>query len=332
MSTRKVTIDISLRSYLLAASVFLGILFFQHIYGILLVLFVAFLVNIAVSPAINFFESKKIPRSISALLILLLIFSLLIVLVVSLITPLIQQTTGFLTQLPNLVNRLTSYNIDFSSLLSPEITSAPRSMIRIATGTFSSLLAFVSLIVISYYMVQDRPNLKKHLTTLFGESTAEVYLHAISEVEVRLGSWVRGELILMALIGVINYVGFVLIGIPSAIPLAVIAGILELVPTVGPTIAAIPAVLVGLSISPTHALMTLGLALLAHQLENHIFVPKVMQHAVGLPPVVTIVVLSIGFRLGGPLLAVLSLPLVISLRVVYAHLHHPTKKEEVLPV
>lgn len=333
MSAKKVTVDISLKSYLIGVGVLLGLVFFQHIFSILILLFVSFLLTVAVKPLVNFLERKGIPRSLSAFLILFLLFSGLITLVVSLISPLISQTITFLQQLPPLIERLAPYNIDLSSLLTPQLTSAPENVVKFALGTFSSLLAFFTLVVISYYMVQDHTNLKKNLISLFGEKNGEIYFQAIDEVEVRLGSWVRGELFLMVLVGTLNYLGFVLIGLPSAIPLAVIAGFLEIIPNVGPTVAAIPAIIVGFSISPTHGLMVLGLSILVQQLENNVFVPKVMQRAVGLHPVFTIVVLSIGFRLGGPLLAILALPLVLSVRVIYSHLRRRQKeelKEEVL--
>lgn len=326
-SVRKVTVDISLRSYLLGVGVFLGLVFFQHIFGLLVLLFVSFLVTVAIKPLVNSLEKRKVPRPLSAFLILLLIFSGIITLAVSLISPLISQTMAFLQQLPPLIERLAPYHIDLSSLLTPQLTTAPGNVIKLAVGTFSGLLTFFTLVVISYYMIQDHTNLKKNLVSLFGDSNGETYFQAINEVEIRLGSWVRGELFLMVLVGTLNYIGFTLIGLPSAIPLAVIAGLLEIVPNVGPTVAAIPAVLVGLSISPTHALITTGLAILIQQLENNVFVPKVMQKAIGIHPVVTIVVLSIGFRLGGPILAILALPLILSVRVVYSHLRHHQKEE-----
>lgn len=320
MSTRKVTINISLKSYLLGAAVVLSIFFFQHILSLISLLFVAFLVSIAVGPLVNFLEKKRVPRSISSFLILLFLFSGIATLAVSLISPLINQTTAFLAQLPPLIEKLAPYNIDFSSILTPQFSTAG-GVIKIALGTFSGVIAFFTLIVIAYYMIQDRPNLEETLVNLFGETKGNVYFHAVSELELRLGAWVRGELFLMALVGSLNYVGFLLIGLPSAIPLAVIAGLLELIPNVGPTVAAIPAVIVGFSISPTIGFMTVGLAILVQQLENNLFVPKVMQKAIGLHPVVTIVVLSVGFKLGGPILAILALPLVLSIRVLFAHLH-----------
>lgn len=327
MTNKKVTVDLSVRSYLLAVVVLLSIVFFQNILSILILVFVSFLIAVAVVPFVNFLEKRHIPRGFSTFIILLLIFSGLITLAVSMISPLISQTISFLQQLPPLVEKLAPYNINLSSALSPQITSAPGNVIKLAAGTFSSLLALFTVIVISYYLVAERSRLKDHLESWFDSARAHRYLHLVEEMEKRLGAWVRGQIFLMLLVGFLSYIGFFLIGLPSAVPLAVIAGILELLPNVGPTVAAVPAVIVGFSISPTHGLLALGLTILIQQLENNIFVPKVMQHATGLHPVATILVLMIGYRLGGPLLAILALPLVLSLRLVISHLHSSSSKE-----
>lgn len=326
-TSKKVTVDLSVRSYLLAIIAFLSILFFQNILGILILVFVSFLIAVAVLPFVNALEKRRIPRGLSTFVILLLIFSGLITLAVSLISPLVSQTIVFLQQLPPLIERLAPYNIDLSSALTPQLTSAPGNVLRLAAGTFSSLLALFTVIVISYYLVAERTRLKTYLESWFDTARAKKYLHSVEELEKRLGAWVRGQIFLMFLVGFLSYIGFVLIGLPSAVPLAVIAGVLELLPNVGPTVAAIPAVIVGFSISPTHGLLTLGLTILVQQLENNIFVPKIMQHATGLHPVITILVLMIGYRLGGPPLAILALPLVLSLNLLLSHLHDNGTKE-----
>lgn len=327
MKTNRVTVDISLKSYSTALAVILAVIFFRDITGILLVVFISFLVTVAISPLVNILERNHVPRSLAAFLVLFLIFSGLITLAVSLVTPLVTQTVNFIQQLPPLVERLAPYDINLQSFITPQITAAPSSVFRLAASTFGGALAFFTTVVISFYMIQTRPHLKKHLASLFGPKRAEVYHHAVAELEVRLGHWVRGQIFLMVFVGLLNYLGFILIGLPSAIPLAVIAGVLELIPNIGPTVAAVPAVLVGFSISQTHGLLVLGLVILIQQLENNIIVPKVMQKAVGLHPIVTILVLSIGYKLGGILLAILALPLVLGIRVAYSHLHAPTKED-----
>src|SRR3989344_7091170 len=136
MTSKKVTVDLSVRSYILAVVVLLSILFFQNILGILILVFVSFLIAVAVVPFVNFLEGKGVPRGLSTLAILLLIFSGIVTLAVSMISPLINQTITFLQQLPPLIARLAPYNIDLSSALTPQLTSAPGNVIRLAAGTF----------------------------------------------------------------------------------------------------------------------------------------------------------------------------------------------------
>lgn len=324
---RKLVIEISQKTIFSITFLILTLLFFQSVASSLIGLFISILIYSALNPLVSALESKKIPRSLSAIVVMLIITSGLFTLVASIIGPLITQTISFIEQLPYLIERLAPYNFDLSSI-TPQIFQAPGNVLRLAIGTFSGVLSFFTLLVISYYLLEDRPRLLGHLKFIFRDDVlADHYYSMIQEIEIRLGSWVRGMLTLMTIVGSMSFVGFSLIGLPSAIPLAVIAGILELIPNIGPTVAAIPAIIVGFSISPSHGLAALGLAVLIQQLENNLIVPKVMQKASGLHPVITIFSILIGYKLGGPLLAVLSLPIVISIDTVMLHLRkHPKEK------
>lgn len=336
MTNKKISIDISQKTILTILFVGLSVYFFRHLSSVLVGLFIAYIFSVAINPVLNQLEKYRIPRPFSAFVVLISFFSVFITLVTTLVASLISQTQSFLTQLPSIIQKLSPYfeklnlNINLSDLTSiPQIYTAPSNVAKFALGTFSGLISFFTLSVISYYLMEDRPNLKKHLDFLFGVKKGDILYKVMSQLEIRLGAWVRGEIFLMIIVGLLNYIGFMLIGIPSAIPLAVIAGVLELVPNIGPTIAAVPAVIVGFSISPTHGFLALGLAILVQQLENNVIVPKIMQRAVDLHPVVTIISLLIGFQLGGPALAVLSLPIVLSLQIILKHLKTEPKNEEI---
>lgn len=335
-TNKKISIDISQKTILTILFVGLSVYFFRHLSSVLVGLFIAYIFSVAINPVLNQLEKYRIPRPFSAFVVLISFFSVFITLVTTLVASLISQTQSFLTQLPSIIQKLSPYfeklnlNINLSDLTSiPQIYTAPSNVAKFALGTFSGLISFFTLSVISYYLMEDRPNLKKHLDFIFGTKKGSIFYNLLSELEVRLGSWVRGEIFLMVIVGSLNYVGFLLIGIPSAIPLAVIAGVLELIPNIGPTIATIPAVIVGFSISPTHGLLALGLSILVQQLENNIIVPKVMQKAVDLHPVVTIISLLLGFQLGGPGLAILTLPIVLSIQVILKHLKTQPQKDEI---
>jgi predicted PurR-regulated permease PerM len=124
----------------------------------------------------------------------------------------------------------------------------------------------------------------------------------------------------MFIIGLTTYIGLTILGIEYALPLAVIAGLLELVPTIGPIISSVPAILIALVQSPVLAIAVAALYLLIQQAENNIIVPKVMERAVGVLPLVTILALLIGGTLFGVVGAVIAVPTVAMIQVVVEEL------------
>jgi predicted PurR-regulated permease PerM len=316
--TRNLTINISRKTIIFTVFFLIGLKLIYESRDTLALLFITFLLIVAISPLVSFLEKKRISRSISSFVILLMIFSAITGTVASLISPLLTQTQLFLERFPELVGRLAPYHINMSTFTS-SLNSIPGNFLQIALDTFSGLVTFFTLLVISYYVLQSRPRWPEHFQSLFGQN-ADKYYHITTEIETRLGHWVRGELLLMISVGFANYVGFVLIGLPFAVPLSIIAGFLELIPNIGPTIAAIPAVLVGFSISPTLGILAILVSLIVQQLENNFLVPRIMNKIAGLNPIITILAILIGYRLGGATLAVLSLPLVICIEVILRHL------------
>lgn len=126
-----------------------------------------------------------------------------------------------------------------------------------------------------------------------------------------MSSWFWGEIVLMTIVGVFTYIGLVFIGVPYALPLAVFAGLLEIVPNIGPIISAIPAVIIGFSQSYFAGFSAMALYIIVQQLENSVIVPAIMKKAVGLNPVLTLVALLLGGRIGGMLGVLLSIPILL---------------------
>ena len=168
----------------------------------------------------------------------------------------------------------------------------------------------------TFYLLLERKHLNNYLSTIWEGDKSVHISKTVNEIERRLGSWVRGELILMLAVGALTYIGLSILGVEIALPLAILAGILEIVPNIGPTISAVPAVLVALTIHPLTALATVALYFLVQLVENNLLVPKIMQKAVGVNPLVSIVGLMIGFRLAGPAGAVLAIPIIIVTHII----------------
>jgi predicted PurR-regulated permease PerM len=126
----------------------------------------------------------------------------------------------------------------------------------------------------------------------------------------------RGELILMTSVGVITYVVLTLLHVPFALSLAFLAGLLEIIPILGPIVSAIPAFIVASASSMLLGGLTVGAYLLVQQVENNVLVPYIMNKAVGIHPITTLVALSIGGTLGGIVGAVLAVPVALVLETV----------------
>lgn len=136
-----------------------------------------------------------------------------------------------------------------------------------------------------------------------------------------LGLWLKGQLISMIVVGLLVGAGLWLIGVPSALALGLLAAVLEFIPLVGPIVAALPALLVALTLGPETALWTLGLYLVVQQIEGNILQPVVQQYAVDLPAVILLFsLLGCGMLFGG-LGIILAAPLTVVVYVLVKRLY-----------
>lgn len=318
-SSRPLKIEITHKTILFAFFVFFAVWFLASIWDIILSLFIAILIATAVHPLVKYLERFKVPRALSAGLILILVFLALVSLIVSTIPLFVGQVSLFISRLPGLLEQFPWLQIDISSLTS-QFASLSGNVVRIAINTFSASVFLITTLFISFYLIIERDRLDEHLSVLFGDGKQGIE-KVIFEIETKLGHWVRGQLLLMIIVGVMTYIGLEIIGLEYALPLAIIAGILEAVPNIGPMVAAIPMVIVGFATSTVHGLLAILLSTVIQQLENNLIVPQVMRKSIGLHPVITMVSLLIGFRLGGAILAILSLPIVLTLQTILAEVY-----------
>lgn len=294
--------------------------FIIQIREIILLLFVSLILVSTLHSPVKLLSRMKIPRPISILFLYLLILAIIGGGVAMLITPLLEETKNLVTQLPIFlegINRFFLYQLPIEDILKSfgsEFNLYGGNLVKYTFGFFSNILTLGTLFVLTFYLLLRWDNLGKSLSAGFGQE--ERFTRLLNRIEVGLGNWVRGEFILMLIVGVMSYIGLRLLGLPYALPLAIFAGVLEIVPIIGPIISAIPAVIVALTISPLLALATFALYFLIQQLENNLIVPKVMQKAVGIDPLVTILALMIGAKLMGALGALLALPLALLVKII----------------
>lgn len=316
-------IEISQKTILFTIFVILGLWLLYQIRSIVLILFISFLLMTAINPIVKLGAKIKIPTIITMLIVYFGLIFLVSTVIASLVPAVVTQTKGLTQALPAYLNNLEDIlNTQFDpGVVSGYFNSIPGSIVKFVAGIFGNILDVLAIFFITYYLILERPRLHKYLLKLFPRKDAEARAEAmVIAVESAVGGWVRGELFLMLIIGILTYFGLILLGIPYALPLAVLAGMFELVPNIGPIIAAIPAIFIGFTVSPFAGFGSLVLSILVQQLENNLIVPRVMQASTGLQPLVTIIVLLVGFTLGGIQGAVLGLPLYLTIQTIYRHI------------
>lgn len=318
MAKKTYNVRIDQKTIFLIIGLLLTLKFLQVVSTVLITLFVAYLFSVAIYPFVDYLKKYKIPRTLSSATILLSILIIFLTGIGSMIPPVVEQTASFIHRLPEIIDQLSGYNIDVSAF-SGQFANLSSNIFQLAINTFSGVIFLTTILVIAYYLIKEREHLESTLKLFLGNEQADHLEKTIKDIEVKLGHWVRGEIMLMLIVGTLNYIGFVLIGLDYALPLAIIAGLLELIPNLGPTVATIPAAIVGFAMSPIHGLVVIGISTIVQQLENNFIVPQIMKKTIGLHPVVTIVALLVGFKLGGFMLAVLALPIVLTIQAILKH-------------
>jgi predicted PurR-regulated permease PerM len=312
-------IEISHRTIIFTVVFLLLLWFLYFIKDLILQLFLALLIMAILNPLVSKLSDYKIPRAISVLLSYILFIAVVVAAIAGVAPPLIEQSTSFVNNLPKYLASLglTAYLGEqaISNFVS-QLGSVPGQVARFTVSLFSNVLSVITVLLFAFYMLLAREKLDDQLSYLFGDARKKKIGSLIDRLEEQLGGWARGQLTLMILVGVSTYVGLRLLGIPFSLPLAILAGLLEIVPYIGPIISAIPAVIIGFGISPLIGIAVLALAFLVQQVENYVFVPKVMEKSVGVNPIITLLALTIGFRIAGVVGVIISVPVVITIRVL----------------
>jgi len=312
-------IDISHKTVIFIALLILGLWAIYLIRDLLVILFVAIILMSAFSPLVNFFVRLRVPKSLSIAITYIVIIILVGGLLATVVPPLIEESRRLLVTLPPILGQFFNItNID-RSVFQSELTTISKNIFSITLAAFDNFIAIIFLLVVTFYLLLEKDNLEDRMAQLF-IGREERVRKSIIQMEEKLGAWLRGQLFLSLVIGMLVYIGLLVLNIPYALPLAVLAGILEVVPVIGPIISAIPAVLVALTISPFFSLGVVAMYFVIQQLENHLIVPQVMRKAVGLNPLVVILAIAIGSRLLGFAGALLAVPLAVVLQIIVAEI------------
>lgn len=336
------SIDISSSTILRAIFILLLLWFLYLVRDILALVFIAVIIVSAIDPIVDWFRKRKVPRALTVLVVYVLFISVLGAAIGLLVPPLSNEIRGLGESFPSLVEKFSGYfriirdyaashnlqqNVsNFTENISGKISQAGSSIFSGTVSFIGGIFSFVVVLSIAFYMSVQEKGIKKFFASLMPEEHREYVTGLVDRIQFKMGRWLQGQIFLMFIIFILDYVGLLLIGAPYALVLALIAGILEIVPYIGPVISAVIAVAISFLHDPLTGLLALGLFVLVQQLEGYVLTPLVMKKAVGLNPVIVILALMIGAKLGGAMGIIIAVPIATVIGEVVKDL---TKKEEV---
>ncbi len=322
---------------------FLVLIFFlYYIRDIVLVVLSAVVIASAIEPATKWFRKYKIKRLPATILIYVTLILALAGFFVFFVPKLLDQAITFLNTtsstaslsdvwsplrdsgfLPSsVVSAIPGQDLsvqDAVNALKQFLSGTSGGAFRTASYIFGGALSFFLIVILSFYLAVQEDGVGDFLRFISPIQYHDYIADLWRRSQAKIGQWLQGQLLLCVMIGLLVYLGLMILGVKHALLLASLAGFFELIPIFGPILSAIPAVLVAFTIGGvSKGLLVVGLYLIIHQFENNLLYPLVVKKIVGISPILVILALAIGFKLAGFLGAILAVPIASAL-LEYVH-------------
>ncbi len=343
-----------------------GVILLWELRGVVAIFFTGFVLNAGLRPLVDLLEKRKVPRSISVLIILLIFLTIVVVGFLTIANEFVTQIVLLFDQLPAIFSKMVIFvesNVPFLADLIPlgsleqEITAFVTQALTSDTvtslvtgenvlavlqqswGIFGSvgglLTSIVTVMMITVYMLLRKTNVYDGVISLLPDNLEDSSKKLLEKIEVSLGAWLPGQFALMVSIGVITYLLLVIPGLlfpdytldQYALPIAILAGFLEAIPNIGPIITLVLTSLLALGTSGVGSVIYIIIAFTVLQTAEGVFiVPLVMKRAVGIDPIVIILGLLAAFQLGGVIGALLIVPILAVLQIILVETSKEHKK------
>lgn len=341
---------------LIAAGVIIsGALVFYRVRSVLAPLALAMLLAYILNPLVGLLRKAKISRTGATIIVYLLLIFALVAFPSILVPPLVQQLVSinvdFAAILDHLRQLIVGYRTveflgfsidlyrvfaDIRGELATFVGSLASQSVAILLGAASSALWLIFILIISFYLLKDA----ERITSYLGGLAPPGYQEELSQLVKAIGqiwdSFLLGQIILSSAVGGITAATMWVVGVKNALLLGILAGILEIIPNLGPALAALPAVALAFFLGSEHlalsngwfALLVAGLYVAIQQVENNFLVPRIIGRSVNLHPVVVIVGTIVGAMVGGILGIFLAAPVLGSARILGGYLYRKFLQSE----
>ncbi len=343
METPEKSFNITISAGTIVKGIIIAVLIYTAflISDVFMVLIAAIVVASSVEPAIIWFGRFKLKRVPSAIITYVLIVTALVLVIVFFLPRVLDEASSYLNKLPqnmsvsdlwspvkdagvikdgtSIPGLSSSFSIkDLTTELKNVVTGTSEGFLKTAGVIFGGILSFILIVVLSFYLAVQEDGVGSFLRVVTPTKARAYVVDLWKRSQKKIGFWMQGQLLLGLIVGVLVYLGLMVLGIKHALLLATLAAIFEIIPVFGPILSAIPALLVGaVDGGPSGVFLVLGLYVLIHQFENHLLYPLVVKKIVGISPIVVILALVIGGKLAGVLGLLLSVPIAAVIMELY---------------
>jgi predicted PurR-regulated permease PerM len=325
---------------LVLISVILGFWLLYRFNQVIFNLFIAIVIGTVIRPAVAWLQQRGLPRMAGVILVYLLLLLLFTGFLLLLFPLIVEQGTTVAAAMPDyyqnlrgwLINNPNQFLVGLSEFLpatlpslkpiqltGQEMMASAGQVAGYVTSVARVIFTAIIILVLAFYWTLDGPRIIQSSLLLLPQGQRESIRDLFSAMESKVGFYIVGQSILCLVIGIMALLAYSLIGLPNALVLALIAGVLEAVPMIGPLLGAIPAGLVALSIAPDKLIWVIVATVIIQQLENSLLVPRVMSKAVGVNPFVTLLALFAFSSLFGLAGALMAIPMAAMIQLALNH-------------
>jgi predicted PurR-regulated permease PerM len=336
---------------LVLVSIILGFWLLYRFNQVIFILLIALVIGTVIRPAVVWLHQRGLPRMAGVILVYLLLLILLAGFLLLVFPLIVEQGATIAAAVPGYYQNLREWMVNYPNQLmvrlseflpatlpslNPRAAQQTGQEVMASAGqalgyvTLAAKVIFIGIVilVLAYYWTLDGPRTIQSFLLLIPQDRRESISELISAMETKVGFYIAGQGLLCLVIGIMALLAYLLIGLPNALVLALIAGVLEAVPMVGPLLGAIPAALVALSIAPDKLVWVIVATVVIQQLENSLLVPRVMRKAVGVNPFVTLLALFAFSSLFGIAGALMAIPLAAMIQLLLDRfVFHPAAME-----
>ncbi|NCO89519.1 AI-2E family transporter [Candidatus Wolfebacteria bacterium] len=293
----------------------------------LIILFLAIVISSSIDGLVSWLQRKKIPRIFGTLLIFLVALTILALLLYTLIPIAIFELQSLLGNLKKIeipifgaldISQFVGIDKYLGNLgnLADVLFSGGASFLNIVAAVFGNLALIIATLILSFYLTVNRAGVEKFLRIIlpiiYEDYIVGIYLRARK----KMGRWLQGQILLMLVVGAATTIGLWILGVKYSLILGILAGVLEIVPIVGPIFSGTIAFLVAISESWILGLYVIILFLVIQQAESHLLIPLIMRKTVGISPVVVVIALLAGSQIAGLVGIILAVPTAVVLQEV----------------